>query len=67
MTDLDNKTITIGDKVAVSVGGRYHDFYIGKVVRFTNQKVGVEAAHSSRSWNTRQRLISPKSCVVLDK
>jgi len=65
MKDLDNKEISIGDRVAVSVGGRYHDFYIGKVVRFTAKKVGVETEHSSRSWNEKPRLIDPTSCVVL--
>jgi len=65
MKDLDSKELKVGDRVAVSVGGRYHDFYIAVVTRMTAKMVEVEAVHLSRSWNKGKRLIHPHSCVIL--
>jgi len=65
--DLAGRQIIIGDHVAVSVGGKHHDFYIAEVERFTPEKVVVKAIAQNRSWNNRERIINPMSCVKIDR
>lgn len=64
--DLQGETLTIGDRVAVSSGGRYHQFYIGIVGRFTAQKVGV-VAEGREFKQSNERLIYSTSCVKIFK
>ena len=66
MKDLNGVRLKKGDIVAVSVGGRYHDFYIAKVTDFTTKMVKVESIGiERRSWNRGIRTINPNSCVII--
>ncbi len=62
MKDLDGREIKLGDRVAVSRGGRYHRFYTAMVIKLTAKMVRVEPEGGGQAST-----INPGSCVIIGR